>query len=40
VLRSIDDRLELAAEEEREHLRRARAALERELGRLLLPAAA
>jgi hypothetical protein len=39
VLRSIDDRLELAAEGEREHLMRARAALERELSRLLLPLA-
>jgi hypothetical protein len=39
-LRALDDRLAVAAEEEREHLTRARAALERELATLLLPVAA
>jgi hypothetical protein len=40
VIRALDDRLELAAEDEREVLTRARAALERELATLLVPVAA
>jgi hypothetical protein len=40
VIRSIDDRLAVAAEDEREVLVRARQALERELAALLLPIAA